>query len=962
MLVGRSEDLPWFAASAQAAGQLAGRFARSLLRRGETAAILVLNEETHQLAISISFGGCPVLVIDTTSPDVVAVECLTVLARIPSSGKLSQAARIADALTVEGLGSRFFSAFEHQLERMADAINDLPGRENRRSLALLQMNRLLFLYFVQSKGWLDGREDFLRNEVDRCLGGKRNLHTHLLKPLFFGTLNREIHRRTCTASAFGRVPFLNGGLFEPHPLEKQWRGGIPNVVWRDVFDHLFERFRFTVTEGETSAIAPDMLGRVFEGVMAPAERRDSGTFYTPPALVHQLIDAALTALIVERQQIAPDEARARITRHDPTIQKLLAGVTLLDPAVGSGAFLLGALERLADIRRCPDQPSARLRRGILLENLFGVDINPTAVRLTELRLWLAVIAEDPAEQPEAVEPLPNIDCLVRQGDSLTDPLALIARMPFRAVAMGESLGQLRQVFVSATGQDKREAARALRAAEQDTMRACLAAADAAFERRIRELIHAAEAPDLFGVRGRGQGTTQRIRELRGNWSTVRQARRRFEREGTIPWFQYESHFGDVFASNGGFDVVVGNPPWVRAEQLPRAVREGLRERYRWWRAGDVPREGYRHQPDLAVAFLERAHELAAPAGIVAMLIPSKMATAEYGTAARRALARDLTLHLAADLSSEARIFEATTYPMALVTAKTRPAMDHQVQLGFSSDAPRLPQDRMRGGSPWVLKHTGAAGIAREIATRFPPLGEHFGIHLGVKTGANEVFLKIPDSIEPEVVRPAFRGRDVAPFRVAASIPILWPYTPDGKVMECLPAQVRKHFREFESTLRARTDYKSGPPWTLFRTAPATAPIRVVWADLARQLMAVALVSESSRGFIPLNTCYVMPVRTGAVARAVTAWLNSTWIRAMARLSADPASGGFARFNASSIGRLPLPPSVAGDTALSAITERAERGDFTQDQLDECAATHIGLTSEQGRHLAAVAGTDSSYRR
>ena len=95
-------------------------------------------------------------------------------------------------------------------------------------------------------------------------------------------------------------------------------------------------------------------------------------------------------------------------------------MTLLDPAVGSGAFLLGALERMAQIR-AGEEPPAALRRRILERNLFGVDLNPMAVRLAELRLWLAVIAVDGTTDPEEVEPLPNLDGMVRQGDSLLDP-------------------------------------------------------------------------------------------------------------------------------------------------------------------------------------------------------------------------------------------------------------------------------------------------------------------------------------------------------------------------------------------------------------------------------------------------------------------------------------------------------------------------------------------------------------
>ncbi|MEO8294906.1 MAG: N-6 DNA methylase [Gemmatimonadota bacterium] len=961
-LIGRSNELPWFAASGTAAGPLAQHLARILLKRGESAGILVHDATARSLACSVAFGECPVLALSMAAPDRVALDCLSRIAGLPPMARLAHAARIADALAGEGLGTRFFLAFEGQLDRLADEIRDIPRSENRRSLALLQLNRILFLYFIQSKGWLDGRPDFIRSHVDQCLGGRKQLHAHLLKPLFFGTLNREISQRTPATLAFGRVPFLNGGLFEPHALERRWRGTISNTVWRDVFDQLFERFHFTVREGTATAIAPDMLGRVFEGVMAPAERRGTGTFYTPPGLVRQIIDASFIALIVTRLGISSDEALVRLERKDRSIQPLLASLSLLDPAVGSGAFLLGALERLAELRGTPIGDPANVKRQILLENLFGVDINATAVRLTELRLWLAVIAEDSTEDMVDVTPLPNIDCLIRQGDSLTDPLALIARMPFRAAAAGGELAQLRRVFAVSTGREKPEAARALRAGEQSATASCLARADLEFERRVRELLFHAHAPDLFGTTLPQRNTLTRVRELRTRWAAVRQARRRFERDGEVPWFQFESHFADVFEKSGGFDVVVGNPPWVRAEQVPRAVREVLTQRYRWWRGGESGRRGYRHQPDLAVAFLERAHELAAPGGITGMLVPAKLATAEYGTLARRALARDLTIHMAADLSGGDRIFEATTYPMVIVSAKVRPPSGHCVRLGFGDGAPRVSQERFEGGSPWILKHAGAAGIARDLAVRHATLGEQFSIHLGVKTGANRVFLQPPIEVEPAIIRAAIRGRDLEPFRIDRTVSMLWPYAPDGTVMAHLPPIARAHFEKHASTLGARKDYKSGPPWILFRTGPATAPVRVIWADLASRLIAVALSGHQGRPLIPLNTCYVMPVRAVPMARAIAAWLNTTWMRAIAVLTADPASGGFYRFNAASVGRLPLPSAVPGDAGLADIAERAEHGQLDQGELDERAAVHLNLSTGEAGLLSAVAGAGTGHRR
>lgn len=955
--IGQVGELPWIGLTGADAGALARSAALTLQRRGDPAAIAALDLATGALTLTVAFGSRPVLEFSPRQLDGAARESLDRLRRVQRDGRLATAAQVALALAGEGLGARFFAAFKYQLERVADAITGSLSLEDRRVLALLQLNRLLFLYFVQSRGWLDGRTGFLADEVDRCLARRGRLHQQLLKPLFFGTLNKRPEDRSAAAGRLGGVPFLNGGLFEPHPLERVWRGSIPNPLLRDVFDELFERFHFTVLEGSTSAIAPDMLGRVFEGLMAPEDRSQSGSFYTPPTLVRNVIDQCLVALVVGRWGCGADEAEGMLARRDPSVAPMLRDITVLDPAAGSGAFLLGALERLVELRTgCTS--GQRLRREILQRNLFGVDINPTAVRLTELRLWLAVIAADPADTTASVSPLPNLDCLVRQGDSLADPLNLITRFPFRAGAMGATLARLRRTLVVATGDDKREAARRLRQGEFQAMRECLDFAELSTDRNIRECLGAARATDLFGSpRGLDRVLRRELRDWRAWRTRIRRVRRKLTRDGEVPWFQYESHFADVFAA-GGFDAVVGNPPWVRAEQLPLAVREHLAGRYGWWRASPASGSGFRHQPDLAVAFLERATELARPGGVVGMLLPAKLATAAYGASARRSLSRDFSLHAISDLGADGSTdFDATVYPMALVARKSAPGPDHHLDIRYPGGTSRIPQAVFGQGDSWALQAQDAVAVGRELAARFPSVKERFLIHLGVKTGANRVFLDPPDFVEPVLLRRAIRGRDVRPFAITGGIKLLWPCAPDGTPLERLPPGARNYLQSFEPLLRARTDCREEPWWSLFRTTAASARYRVVWPDLAKRLAVVALTSQGDRAFIPLNTCYLIVLEAEVPAHALAAWLNSTWIRALARLAADPARGGYARFNARAVGGVPLPDGVMEDQLLTAAYRRQD-----QDHIDELAAAHLELSPAARKILARVGGAGADHRR
>ena len=960
--VGRTGEFPWFALAGSEPERLARRLARRLAVRARVAGVLALDGERRRLAVAVAFAGTPCLLVDLDRP---APEALASLARLAGSdgdGALAYAARAAEALSGEAVGRRFFREFKATLDRMTEGLPTSLRGEDRRSLALLQLTRVLFLYFIQAKGWLGGRERFLAEAVDGCLARRRRIHRDLLRPLFFGTLNRPPAERSRGARLFGRIPFLNGGLFDPHPLERALRGDIPNLLWRDAFDRLFERFHFVVAErASPGGIAPDMLGRVFEGVMAPDARRASGTYYTPAALVRSMVDAALAAFVSGRLRCSEEVAERRLADRDPAAVALLKDVTLLDPAVGSGAFLLGALERLSRLTSRGRTVRSAFGRRILQRSLFGVDRSAAAVRLTELRLWLAVIADDPADRPEEVDPLPNLDCLVRQGDSLLDPVAGTVRLRAADPRLAQAVAALRQALVTATGARKRALVRELQSAECRAAEASLLDGEQEVRNRIREHLEAARSVDLFGERrGADDELRARLREARAELRTIRSARRTIVRGRELPWFHYQSHFADVFAA-GGFDLIVGNPPWLRAEDIPPETRRRLAGRYRWWRSAGA---AFGHRPDLAVAFVERALELAAPGGVVALLVPAKLASAEYGAAARHGLASSTTLIRVADLTGNPHAaFDATVYPLALVTRKATPPAGHRVLTALSGPAtPAVPQARLRGGGPWILSPDRSREAVARLLREHPTVGERLTCQLGVKTGANRVFLDPPESVEAHLLRWAVRGRDLRPFQARPKRRLLWTHGIDGAPLDRLPPGAAAHLQAHDAALRARADYAGGPFWVLFRTAAATARHRLVWADLARRLTACALTGGRDAGLVPLNTCYVAPTRSEEEAERLAAWLNSTWVRAVARLGSVPAAGGFHRFTAAVVSRLPLPTSVLTDDRLLAAAKSGRDAEPTQEALDDLAAGHLALSTRDRTALARLVASGTTHRR
>lgn len=959
LVVGRAGEFPWFAVAGPDVERSARGLARRLALRGRVAGVLALDPVGRRLALAVALERSPLLTIDLDHPAPAALACLGRMSGSGSGGALAYALRVADALSGESAGRRFFQTFRNTLERMAAGLPGPLRGEDRRNLALLQLTRVLFLYFVQAKGWLAGRDRFLAEEVDRCLSRKRSIQRDLLQPLFFGTLNRPAPKRGSRAAGFGPIPFLNGGLFEPHPLERSVRASIPTPLWREAFDQLFERFHFTVSETPGEGIAPDMLGRVFEGVMAPDLRRASGTFYTPAALVRSMLDAAIPAAVAGRLRCGEVEAGHRLDNGEPAALATLGSLTVLDPAAGSGAFLLGALERLSERGAGSPESLARRRRRILERNLFGVDLSAAAVRLTELRLWLAVIAGEGSGRPELVRPLPNLDCLIRQGDSLLEPVGSAIRLRAPAREASGTIASLRQRVVGATGGEKHTLLRELREAEAAGFSESLTLAERELAEAVSECLNEARGSDLFGRRrGLDHALGARLQLCRAELRAVRAARRAVLREREVPWFHYQSHFADVFAADG-FDLVAGNPPWLRSEDIPSHLRRRLAGRYRWWRKGG----GYGNRPDLAVAFLERSVELVRPGGVVALLVPAKLATAAYGTAARHALATTTTLSVVADLTGQPEAaFDATVYPLALIVRKEPPPTAHRVQTRLGQrPGGGVVQSRLRSGGPWILRSDGARAVLGRLARRHPLLGEQLACHLGLKTGANAIFLNPPPDIEPELMRWAVRGRDVRPFRVATRVRLLWTHGQDGRPLRELPPRAAEYLEPRLSALRVRADYQGERAWILFRTRAATSAHRVVWADLGRSLAAAALTGARDADRVPLNSCYVAAASTAAEAERVSAWLNSSWIRAAARLGAVPAAGGFHRFSAATVSRLPLPPSVLSDPDLSRLAGAGRRGEPVQEQLDDLAARHLELSAGERTALGRLVAPGTDHR-
>jgi hypothetical protein len=713
------------------------------------------------------------------------------------------------------------------------------------------------------------------------------------------------------------------------------------------------------------AIDPEMLGRAFESLMAARERRTSGAFYTPQTLVAHVAETALAARLGEaglpEHLVTAALQRTPIDAGDAALlRRELASLVVLDPACGSGAFLVHLLETLADLHRAAGDARsiADIRRDVLARAIHGVDVNPTAVWLCELRLWLSVVIESDETRMSAVPPLPNLDCNVRVGDALAgegfaEPAAL--------VGPPAPLARLRERYARAAGARKAPLRRAL---DREERRRAIAAIDrriAALRHERRERVLALRSRDLFGGRG-GTATVSRGESLalRRRAAALHRERQRLADGGALP-FSFPSHFAHVHARDG-FPLIVGNPPWVRLHNIPPGERAALRRRFAVfrdaaWSAGAERARagaGFAAQVDLAALFIERSLALAAPTGVVALLVPAKLWRSLAGGGTRSLLAGDARLLRLEDWSEAPCGFDAAVYPSVIVATPGRdaPAELHasvrrrSLVVEWDATPAAICLDASDRASPWLLLPPDVRHAFDCVTAHGRSLGESAlgRPTLGVKCGCNDAFvvergardgtmIQVTQDerrglIEHALVRPLLRGDALTAWRVQPSTAaIVWTHDAHGVPLSALPEGAARWLAPSRRQLAARADLRGTRAWwSLFRTeGAAPSRHRVVWSDFGRRPRAAVIPSGDDT--VPLNSCYVLPCSDLDDALALAALLNSPLAAAWLNTIAEPARGGWHRYLGWTIALLPVPNDwPRAREILAPIAERAVLGE------------------------------------
>jgi len=962
--------------------------------------LVIIHRDLRQIGIACWYPG-------RTAPRAVALvasqqhvvdsdsETLCALCAAASDSDIATHSRWLEILGRETVSRNFFRAMQTSVSQLAASLTPVVPSKAATELSVLCLSRLVFLSFIETKGWLNGDHAFLANQFADCMVSGGRYHARVLAPLFFGTLNTRPARRAQRSRAFGKVPFLNGGLFARSTLERSHSGSLfSDEALGDVFGQLLARYRFTAREDSSvwseAAVDPEMLGKTFESLMAAPDRKTTGAFYTPQTLVEQLTTSALASAIGARG-ISAERIAATLGGELPSVdhrKKILEAseqLRVLDPACGSGAFLVHFLERLAALRihMGDPRPVHVVRREILTRSIFGVDVNHTAVWLCELRLWLSMAIENPERNPMKVTPLPNLDRNIRVGDSLAGGSFAVSN----GIPQSKQITLLRARYSRTVGRRKRIVARMLDQLERDCAVAALDRSIVGLTHERRELIVAARSPDLFGERRRAMPLVARqLADLRTSCRSAQAARRALLRGGALP-FSFDTQFADVGAG-GGFDIVIGNPPWVRLHHVEQRAkdlfaREFVVFREAAWLAGAqaaAAGRGFAAQVDLSALFIERSIALARSGGTVALLVPAKLWRSLSGGGVRTHLLQHAEIAELHDMTESRQLFDAAVYPSVIVARrKLRPSRPTPLDLALTEEtlsaetcheqrsctgiavvhrrtsAVHWPLDSKRlsfdtsPGSPWLIMPPPVREAFDRLVHVGVPLSES-RIHrpmLGVKTGCNEAFVVTRESnssdddanelravrsgeaagpVERRLLRPLHRGESLRQWKLSDSPEqIIWTHDDRGPLSR-LPPHAFHWLAKWKRHLQARSDaHGNSPWWTIFRTESATSDLpRVAWSDFGR--CPRAAVIEANDPTVLLNSCYVTRCDDITDACTLAALLNSPVVAAWLNALAEPARGGYHRYLGWTVSLLPLPADWdAACERLAPLAEQAVKG-------------------------------------
>ena len=586
------------------------------------------------------------------------------------------------AFSVEALSDEFFDKYR---EQYADFIQYITGKRfvkvgskweekmlGEPNVALMQafnynekkirdyvkkmMGRITFLHFLQRKGWMCGDLNYMHNMFENS-AYKNDYLDSVLEPLFFGILNTKPTEREILFTKYGwdksllaewkDIPYLNGGLFE-RDEEDEPRSRFPAEYFKRLFQ-FFSEYNFTIDENDPNdaevGVDPEMLGKIFENLLE--DNKDKGAFYTPKEIVRYMCQESLIAYLETNTSIAKDKIRQFVLSPEegvkdipenkkPKLLTALKEVKICDPAIGSGAFPMGLLNELLHCREVlsgDHYDRAEIKKSIIQNNIYGVDIEKGAVDIARLRFWLSIVVDE-----ETPSPLPNLDYKIMQGNSLIESF------------MGVDLSKL--TYEKEYKEDKGEIS--LFDDEKDRLQKTVSHLLSSYyscSDHDRKVTLQQEISDTINKQLEAQAYDPAILD---KLKTINLAENN-------NFFLWHTWFSDVFNRDNkeGFDIVIGNPPYVSAVNMARTGEEKLLYKQSYPEATGAY--------DMYVLFLLLGVKLSS--NIYCWIIPNKLLVADYAKKTLHKLKAECGLEKTIDVSVYDVFKNASVYPIIVLGNK-----------------------------------------------------------------------------------------------------------------------------------------------------------------------------------------------------------------------------------------------------------------------------------------------------
>ena len=444
--------------------------------------------------------------------------------------------------------AELMQAFGHDEKKIRDYIKKMMGR-------------ITFLHFLQRKGWMCGDLNYMQNLFERSWY-KNDYLDAVLEPLFFGILNTKPAERAALFSEYGwdkdlleewkDIPYLNGGLFE-RDEEDEPESVFPAEYFQRLFQ-FFSEYNFTIDENDPNdaevGVDPEMLGKIFENLLE--DNKDKGAFYTPKEIVRYMCQESLIAYLDTNTSIAAEKVRKFVLSPEEGIadipenkkDKLLTAlqeVKICDPAIGSGAFPMGLLNELLHCREVLSGDTihrAEIKKSIIQNNIYGVDIEKGAVDIARLRFWLSIVVDE-----DTPSPLPNLDYKIMQGNSLIESY------------QGVDLSEL--TYKRESKKDRGEVMlfddekNRLQKTVSQLLATYYSCCDHEKKLRLRKQI--------------SEAINQQLEAQFVN-SSILEKLKDIDLAGNNEFLLWHTWFSDVFNredGKSGFDIVIGNPPYIK---------------------------------------------------------------------------------------------------------------------------------------------------------------------------------------------------------------------------------------------------------------------------------------------------------------------------------------------------------------------------------------------------------------